>query len=125
MKKFLTAILVLAVIGLIVFWFVTMPKTIAAEALAGNYTPDLKNGEEMFNAGGCAGCHTTAGQKERLRLGGGMALKSPFGTFHVPNISPDKAARTGPAGRSKRSPLTSAAKSSMMLVRAKLVFLDQ
>ena len=90
MKKLLTVLVVLAVIGLGVFWFVTMPKTIAAEALAANYTADLKNGEEMFNAGGCAGCHTTAGQKERLKLGGGLGLKSPFGTFYAPNISPDK-----------------------------------
>lgn len=90
MKKLLTVLVVLAVIGLGVFWFVTMPKTIGAEALAANYTADLKNGEEMFNAGGCAGCHTTAGQKERLKLGGGLGLKSPFGTFYAPNISPDK-----------------------------------
>jgi hypothetical protein len=26
---------------------------------------------------------------DRTRLGGGLALKSPFGTFYVPNISPD------------------------------------
>ncbi|MGC1561748.1 MAG: cytochrome c, partial [Bradyrhizobium sp.] len=26
-----------------------------------------------------------------LKLGGGLALKSPFGTFYVPNISPDRA----------------------------------
>jgi len=95
MKKFLTAILVLAVIGLAVFWFVTMPKTIGAEALAADYKPDLKNGEEMFNAGGCAGCHTTAGQKERLKLGGGMAFHTQFGTFHAPNISPDNAQGIG------------------------------
>ena len=27
----------------------------------------------------------------RTRLGGGLALVSPFGTFYVPNISPDPA----------------------------------
>jgi mono/diheme cytochrome c family protein len=91
MKKFLTVIVVLAVIGLGVFWVVTMPKTIGAEALAAGYTPDLKNGEEMFNAGGCAGCHTTTGQKERLKLGGGLAFHTQFGTFHAPNISSDNA----------------------------------
>ena len=26
---------------------------------------------------------------DRTRLGGGLALTSPFGTFYVPNISPD------------------------------------
>ncbi len=89
MKKFLTALVVLALIGLAVFWFVTMPKTIAAEALAANYQPDLKNGEEMFHAGGCAGCHMTAGQKDKNRLGGGMPFHTQFGTFHAPNISAD------------------------------------
>ncbi len=49
----------------------------------------------MFNIGGCASCHATpnkdAEKVERTRLGGGLALQSPFGTFHVPNISPDPA----------------------------------
>jgi mono/diheme cytochrome c family protein len=31
------------------------------------------------------------GQPDRLKLGGGLALASPFGTFYVPNISPDPA----------------------------------
>jgi mono/diheme cytochrome c family protein len=51
-------------------------------------TANLANGETMFNIGGCAGCHATPGE-ERLRLGGGIALRSPFGTFKAPNISPD------------------------------------
>jgi hypothetical protein len=43
----------------------------------------------MFNAGGCASCHAVPDQPDRLRLGGGVAIKSPFGTFYAPNISPD------------------------------------
>ena len=43
----------------------------------------------IFNAGGCASCHQSVGQDDRLRLGGGLELKSPFGSFFVPNISPD------------------------------------
>jgi mono/diheme cytochrome c family protein len=47
----------------------------------------------MFNAGGCASCHATPASDpdkvDRTRLGGGLALKSPFGTFYVPNISSD------------------------------------
>jgi mono/diheme cytochrome c family protein len=31
------------------------------------------------------------GQPDRLRLGGGLAIPSPFGTFYAPNISPDLA----------------------------------
>ena len=90
MKKFLIAIAGLAVIGLLVFWFITAPKTLAADALAANYTPNLKNGEELYHAGGCAGCHMTSGQKDKDRLGGGMAFHTAFGTFHAPNISSDK-----------------------------------
>lgn len=43
----------------------------------------------MFHAGGCASCHATPGQDDKTKLGGGLALKSPFGTFYAPNISPD------------------------------------
>lgn len=50
---------------------------------------DVAHGELVFNAGDCASCHATPGQPDRLRLGGGMALSSPFGTFRPPNISPN------------------------------------
>lgn len=50
--------------------------------------PDLQVGEVLFNAGGCVSCHVTPGQSDRTRLGGGLALKTPFGTFNVPNLSP-------------------------------------
>ncbi|MCA1408743.1 c-type cytochrome [Ensifer sp. IC3342] len=46
-------------------------------------------GEVIFAAGGCASCHATPGQPDHRKLGGGLALASPFGTFRVPNISPD------------------------------------
>lgn len=56
-------------------------------ALQGDGDPD--RGRLVFAAGDCASCHAVPGQKDRLRLGGGLALASPFGTFRVPNISPD------------------------------------
>jgi mono/diheme cytochrome c family protein len=43
----------------------------------------------MFYAGGCASCHATPEQDDKSKLGGGLGLKSSFGTFFVPNISPD------------------------------------
>src|SRR5215831_16109823 len=43
----------------------------------------------------CASCHATPGQDNRMRLGGGLALKSPFVTFKVPNISSDANAGIG------------------------------
>jgi mono/diheme cytochrome c family protein len=71
-----------------VFWFLTSPETVAAFA-PDSRTPDLANGKVLFNVGGCASCHASPGQKDRTRLGGGLALNSPFGTFYPPNISSD------------------------------------
>jgi mono/diheme cytochrome c family protein len=87
-RKLLPLALGVAVIGAAAFWFVTIPATVPASAL-GSHTPNAANGKEMFYAGGCAACHATPGQDDRTRLGGGLGLKSPFGTFYVPNISPD------------------------------------
>ena len=71
-----------------VFWWLTAPPVILAvtEPL---HKPDPANGLTTFNAGGCSSCHAVPGQPDRLRLGGGLAVPSPFGTFYVPNISPD------------------------------------
>ena len=80
------------VIGLGAFWILTLPAVVPASALPA-YTPNLDNGRTMFNIGGCASCHAVPNinpdKVDRTRLGGGLALKSPFGTFYVPNISPD------------------------------------
>jgi mono/diheme cytochrome c family protein len=83
---------VVLVIGLGAFWILTLPALVPASALAA-YTPNLDNGRTMFNIGGCSSCHAVPNRDpdkvDRTRLGGGLALKSPFGTFYVPNISPD------------------------------------
>ena len=72
------------------FWWLTIPAVVSANALPA-YTPDIANGLTTFNAGGCSSCHAVPGQPDRLKLGGGLAVPSPFGTFYVPNISPDMA----------------------------------
>jgi mono/diheme cytochrome c family protein len=51
---------------------------------------DPVKGRLVFAAGDCASCHAEVGQSDRLRLGGGLALASPYGTFRPPNISTDK-----------------------------------
>ena len=94
MRSLAKALLVAAVIGLGVFYALTLPSVLPPDAF-GPRTPDLANGETLFNIGGCASCHATPGQDNRLRLGGGLALKSPFGTFKVPNISSDASAGIG------------------------------
>ena len=90
--RIIRILIVLAVVaGLIgagVFWVLTEPQTVSASAL-GPHKPNLGNGRTLFYIGGCASCHATPGQKDRTQLGGGLALKSPFGTFYPPNISSD------------------------------------
>jgi hypothetical protein len=68
-------------------WLTAPPIMLAVASSA--YTPDLANGLTTFNAGGCSSCHAVPGQPDRTRLGGGLAIPSPFGTFYAPNISPD------------------------------------
>ena len=46
-------------------------------------------GEYAFRAAGCISCHTDVANKG-VELAGGRALKTPFGTFYTPNITPDK-----------------------------------
>src|SRR6516165_12018789 len=79
-----------AAAALAVYWWLTIPAVVSAQSLP-PYTPDLANGLIVFNAGGCASCHAVPNQPDRLKLGGGLAIPSPFGTFYAPNISPDRA----------------------------------
>jgi mono/diheme cytochrome c family protein len=88
LRKLIVVAIAGAIIGLAAFWFLTVPQTVTAAA-PGAHTPDLANGKTMFQIGGCASCHAVPKQPDRTRLGGGLALGSPFGTFYVPNISPD------------------------------------
>jgi len=88
LRKLMILAAVAALLGLGVFWLVTIPANVPASALT-QRTPDLDNGKTMFFAGGCASCHATPNQDDKMLLGGGLGLKSPFGTFYVPNISPD------------------------------------
>jgi len=55
---------------------------------------DPKHGEYLVKAGGCLGCHTEE-KKDAVRFAGGRALKTPFGTFYGPNITPHPQAGIG------------------------------
>jgi mono/diheme cytochrome c family protein len=48
----------------------------------------VQRGEYVFKAAGCRGCHTDDKNKGAV-LAGGRALKTPFGVFYSPNITPD------------------------------------
>ena len=90
MVRRIVIILVAGAVAFGIYWWLTTPS-IAIAVTEAAYTPDLANGQTIFNAGGCSSCHAVPGQPDRLKLGGGLALASPFGTFYVPNISPDPA----------------------------------
>ncbi|UQR60677.1 cytochrome c [Bradyrhizobium sp. C-145] len=83
--------LLVAIAATDIYWWLSAPVVAAASTTPPPHAPDLANGEVMFNVGGCASCHAVPNQPDRLRLGGGVAIKSPFGTFYAPNISPDPA----------------------------------
>jgi len=95
MRKAILGLGVLVLLGVLGFLALTSPsayRLLRGEAGASleSHAPDPENGRVMFFAGGCTSCHATPNQDDKLRLGGGYALKSPFGTFHIPNISPHK-----------------------------------
>lgn len=76
--------------GLLIGWKVT--EAVPAfrqndERLEGG---NAARGKAVFDASDCASCHASPGQPDRLHLGGGLLLASPFGSFRVPNISPDR-----------------------------------
>ena len=49
---------------------------------------EVARGEYVFHAAGCASCHTDVAGGGPV-LAGGRALKTPFGVFRTPNITPD------------------------------------
>src|SRR6267378_5548651 len=90
LRRILLGLILAGAVGAGIFWWLTAPAVVAPASLAPR-TPNLANGVTTFNAGGCSSCHAVPNQPDRLKLGGGLAMPSPFGTFYVPNISSDPA----------------------------------
>jgi mono/diheme cytochrome c family protein len=73
-------------------WVLAAPRSIDPETAGAVAEPgDPAAGRIVFFLAGCASCHMSPGQSDPLRLGGGQELKTPFGSFYPPNISPDRA----------------------------------
>ena len=68
---------------------VTIPQGVSS-ANAGM----AERGAYLVRAGGCVSCHTDK-KSGGEPFAGGVALRTPFGTFHSPNITPDKATGIG------------------------------
>ncbi len=56
--------------------------------------PAVARGAYVFKAAGCLACHTDS-KGGGAPLAGGLTLKTPFGTFYSPNITPDPATGIG------------------------------
>lgn len=90
-RAWMIGTIVAAAVIAAVVWVVTAPSLFASASLAqfSDTGGDAARGKFVFAAGDCASCHASPGQSDRLHLGGGLALASPYGTFRVPNISMD------------------------------------
>lgn len=58
------------------------------QPLSAAAAPDLANGQYLYQAADCIGCH--AGNGKSALPSGGLGLDTPFGTFRAPNITPDR-----------------------------------
>lgn len=82
LKRALQMLLAAVVLAALAAWWLSRPQGLAVADLP-PHEPDPRNGEVLFHAGGCASCH---GED----LAGGLELATAFGTFRVPNITPDR-----------------------------------
>ena len=58
-----------------------------------SHTPDATRGKELYNAAGCATCHSIEG--DMMTLAGGRAFENRLGTVYAPNITHDPTAGIG------------------------------
>jgi mono/diheme cytochrome c family protein len=74
--------LALGVLGLAI----VIPLRVPAQSTSAT-SPDVDRGAYLVQAAGCISCHVA--EDAAPALSGGRELHSPFGTFVVPNITPD------------------------------------
>ena len=91
MKWFAIVLAIVIAAGAMAAWGLSAPRPrySAEEWQALGLAGDAGAGRLVFYAGGCESCHKSPGQDDPLKLGGGLELKTPFGSFYPPNISPD------------------------------------
>jgi len=96
MRKVLTFTALVVILMFVGLYYVSGSSPLPAGVIP-SHSADLKNGEALFHAGGCASCHAApAGKKcddprskDKTVLSGGRCLKTKYGIFYVPNISSD------------------------------------
>lgn len=88
-RKLILGAGIFAVVAVAALAVLIAPRPLPTTEIAAGYQLDPANGALMFAAANCSACHMTPDQPDRNILGGGLELKSAFGTFTSPNISPD------------------------------------
>lgn len=90
MRRALYIILILALVVIAGGWFLSRPPALPDASIAEG--GDVKAGQLVFAAAGCASCHIAPGAEKTDApvLAGGKAFPSDFGTFYAPNISSDE-----------------------------------
>ena len=86
MKRLIQALVAFTVLGLGIFWVVTIPSPPSLMVMP-HHAINLENGKLLFNAGGCISCHTSPEVADVPS--GGKPLKTPIGTLYPPNLTPD------------------------------------
>ena len=69
-------------------FLIPLLAAVSAIVPAAAQTGDAARGEYVLNMAGCVACHTVA--KDGEFLAGGRELKTDFGSFFTPNITPDR-----------------------------------
>jgi mono/diheme cytochrome c family protein len=90
-SKLLLSLLVLLVGGAGVAYALSIPRPIPDTAIPA-HTPDVANGQVLFNAAGCLSCHKPGPELKDADASlpsGGAPFKTPVGTFYPPNLTPD------------------------------------
>jgi len=77
---------------LAIAYFLFTPPSVDNNAVISSGDDAITRGAYLVNAGGCVSCHLAVegdGSTNPAILSGGHALVTDFGTFYVPNITPD------------------------------------
>lgn len=85
-RRLWTGLAVVGVLALVVLVLIWPEDDVSFDRVM--YDDAVERGHYLVTAGACESCHTPRDRPE-LVLAGGTEFPSPFGTFYIPNITPD------------------------------------
>ncbi|PJX25690.1 hypothetical protein CAP48_06510 [Advenella sp. S44] len=87
-KVFASIVIVALLVAGTMYWLGSRDGTLVASSMPDGDASDaiIARGKYLAQIGNCVGCHTAVDTPE---FSGGSALKTEFGTFFAPNITPD------------------------------------